>query len=250
VPLEFIDFPRVFNLRDLGGLTTRDGRVIRPGMLFRSDNLGGLSDEDRPRFSALGVRTIIDLRQPAEIERHGGRAPQWACEVWHNVAMNNPAWREEDYSEQDGPAAYLIARYHEAAKIAGADIVRTIGLLADPDAVPVAVHCLGGRDRTGIILAFVEDLLGIPDEVIAADYHFTERSTRRFMAWYRSVRPEAADLLPYLDVTPEEVILTFLKELRAEYGSVEGYLKTHGLADGQIAALREIYLAPSAPFPG
>jgi len=196
------------------------------------------------------VRTIIDLRQPAEIERHGGRAPQWACEIWHNVAMNNPAWREEDYSEQDGPAAYLIARYHEAAKIAGADIVRTIGLMADPEAAPVAVHCLGGRDRTGIILAFVEDLLGVSDEVIAADYHFTEQATLRFKTWYRSVRPDAADLLPYLDVTPEEVILTFLKELRAEYGSVEGYLKTHGLTDSQIAALREIYLASSAPYPG
>jgi protein-tyrosine phosphatase len=247
VPLEFIDFPRVFNLRDLGGLSTRDGRVIRPGLLYRSDNLGVLSDialppADRDRFGSLGVRTIIDLRQPAEIERHQGRAPEWACETWHNVPLNNPAWRDEDYSEVDGPAAYLVARYHEAVSVAGADIARTIGLLADPAVVPVAVHCLGGRDRTGIIIAFVEDLLGVPDETIAADYHFTEQATRRFMSWYRSQRPDAADLVPYLDVTPPEVILTFLTELRVEYGSVQSYLERHGLDDGQVQTLRSIYL--------
>ncbi|MEV0272001.1 tyrosine-protein phosphatase [Hamadaea sp. NPDC050747] len=247
MPLEFIDFPRVFNLRDLGGLTTRDGRAIRPGLLYRSDNLGVLADEalppaDRDRFGALGVRTIIDLRQPAEIERHGGRAPGWSCSSWHNVPLNNPAWRDEDYSEVDGPAAYLIARYHEAAKTSGTHIARTIGLLADPAAVPAAVHCLGGRDRTGIIIAFVEDLLGVPDETIAADYHFTEQATRRFMTWFRTVRPDAKDLLPYLDVTPPEVILTFLTELRAEYGSVQSYLEFHGLTEGQVQALRSIYL--------
>ncbi|NUR71891.1 MAG: tyrosine-protein phosphatase [Hamadaea sp.] len=248
MPLEFIDFPRVFNLRDLGGLTTRDGRVIRPGLLYRSDNLGALNDEgftpaDRDRFGMLGVRTIIDLRQPAEIERHGGRAPDWACTAWHNVPLNNPAWREEDYSEVDGPASYLLARYHEAARTAGADIARTIGLLADPAVVPAAVHCLGGRDRTGIVIAFVEDLLGVPDETIAADYHFTEQSTRRFMTWFRTVRPDAKDLLPYLDVTPPEVISTFLADLRAEYGSVQSYLELHGLTEGQVQTLRSIYLA-------
>ncbi|NUT35356.1 MAG: tyrosine-protein phosphatase [Hamadaea sp.] len=242
MPLEFIDFPRVFNLRDLGGLPTRGGRAVRPGVLYRSDNLGGLTDDDRERFAALGVRTIIDLRQPKEIERHGGRAPAWACETWHNVAMNNPAWRPEDYSDSDGPVAYLIARYHEAAQAAGPDIARTIALLADPAHTPVAVHCLGGRDRTGIIIALVEDLLGVPDDVIAADYHFTERATRRFMAWHRTTRPDAPDLVPYLDVTPAEVILTFLRELREEYGSVEAYLKGHGLTDADIASLRDIYL--------
>jgi predicted Zn-dependent protease len=38
------------------------------------------------------------------------------------------------------------------------------------------------------------------------------------------------------------VILTFLKELRAEYGSVEAYLRSHGLTDAQIASLRALYL--------
>src|ERR1044071_6002471 len=65
---EFVDFSRVFNFRDLGGYETTDGRAVRPGLLFRADNLGGLKEEDRERFAALGIRTIVDLRQPREID--------------------------------------------------------------------------------------------------------------------------------------------------------------------------------------
>jgi protein tyrosine/serine phosphatase len=240
--MQFIDFSRVFNFRDLGGYATRDGRTLRHSVLYRSDNLGGLKEPDREAFSALGIRTIVDLRQPPEIERLGGPAPAWSCSAWHNVALANPAWLDEDYSDDRGPVAYLVDRYLESAELAGADHVKVLGILADPGTGPVAVHCLGGRDRTGMVIAFLLDLLGVPDEIIAADYHFTELGTARYMAWYRSVKPEAADLPPYLAVTPEAVILTFLRELRARYGSVEAYLRGHGLADSQIAGLRALYL--------
>lgn len=244
VPLEFVDFERVFNFRDVGGYATRDGRTTRHGVLFRSDNLGGLQDGDRERFQAMGIRTIVDLRRPREIEKLGGRAPQWACSVWHNVALKNPAWLEGDYSEHEGPVAYLIARYLESAEVTGAEYARVLGILADPETGPVAVHCLGGRDRTGMVFAMLLDLLGVPDDVIAADYHFTELSTARFVAWYRSVEPNAADLPPYLAVTPAEVILAVLERLRDEHGSIEAYVRAHGLSSEEIAALRDLYLSP------
>lgn len=244
VPLEFVDFARVFNFRDLGGHPAKDGRTIRHGVLYRSDNLGGLQEEDRERFQAMGIRTIVDLRKPREIEKLGGRAPEWACSVWHNVALKNPAWLAEDYSEQEGPVAYLIARYLESAETTGGEYARVLSILADPRTAPVAVHCLGGRDRTGMVFALLLDLLGVPDEVIAADYHFTELSTERYLAWYRSVEPTALDLPPYLAVTPAEVILTVLEYLRDKYRSIEDYLRAHGLSPEEIAALRALYLSP------
>lgn len=244
MPLEFVDFERVFNFRDVGGYTAEDGRTVKHGVLFRSDNLGGLQHGDRERFQALGVRTIVDLRRPREIEKLGGRAPEWACSVWHNVALKNPAWLDEDYSEQEGPVAYLVARYLESAEVTGAEYARVLSILADPETGPVAVHCLGGRDRTGMVFALLLDLLGMSDDVIAADYHFTELSTQRFVAWYRSVEPTADDLPPYLAVTPAEVILTVLGRLRDEYGSIEAYVRAHGLSSEEIASLRNLYLSP------
>lgn len=241
--MEFVDFARVFNFRDLGGYETADGRVVRSGRLFRADNLGSLKEEDRQRFAELGIRTIVDLRQPREIDRLGGRAPQWACSTWHNVALKNPAWLDSDYSDDEGPVAYLIARYLESARLTGAEYAQVLAILADPSTAPVAVHCLGGRDRTGMVFALLLDLLGVPDDVIAADYHFTEQATARYLAWYRSVKPDAEDLPPYLAVTPEAVILAVLKELRSEFGSIEDYVRAHGLTADQIASLRELYLA-------
>ena len=63
--------PRVLvtaaNLRDLGGLTTADGRRVRTGRLFRSGYLCDLAGPDRDVLDSLGIRTIIDLRRPAEV---------------------------------------------------------------------------------------------------------------------------------------------------------------------------------------
>jgi protein tyrosine/serine phosphatase len=190
MPLEFVDFERVFNFRDLGGYPTKDGRETKHGVLYRSDNLGSLKDADRERFTALGVRTIVDLRKPKEIDELGGRAPEWACAVWHNVALKNPRWLAEDYSEAEGVVPYLIARYMESAELTGGEYARVLSILAEPGTPPVAVHCLGGRDRTGMVFALLLDLLGVADDVIAADYHFTEQATGRFMAWYRTVKPD------------------------------------------------------------
>ena len=71
-----IEFARVHNLRDLGGYPAADGRTVAWGRLYRSDSLAGLDGDDLDRFAQLGIRTVIDLRYPDEIERNG-RVP--AC---------------------------------------------------------------------------------------------------------------------------------------------------------------------------
>ncbi|MFD0593732.1 tyrosine-protein phosphatase [Catellatospora coxensis] len=97
-----VDFESpLFNFRDVGGLATTHGAEVRRGVLFRSDTLTALGEADRERFARFGVRTVIDLRHPVELERFG-RAPAWCCEDWHNVPLNNPVWRAEDYSAEAG----------------------------------------------------------------------------------------------------------------------------------------------------
>ena len=63
------------------------------------------------------------------------------------------------------------------------------------------------------------------------------------MTWYRSVKP-ANEFPPYLMVTPAEVILSVMGRLRDKYGSIEAYVRDHGLTQEEIAALRELYLSP------
>src|SRR4029077_18227124 len=54
------------NVRDLGGLATRDGRRTRFGAMVRGDDLTLLTHGGRGQAFDHGVRTILDLRLPTE----------------------------------------------------------------------------------------------------------------------------------------------------------------------------------------
>src|SRR6185295_630739 len=67
------------NVRDLGGLTTADGRRVRRGARARSDQLCRLNHDGRAALLDHGVRTVIDLRNAAEAQRDA-----------------DPTWHEQD----------------------------------------------------------------------------------------------------------------------------------------------------------
>ena len=69
------------NLRDVGGHTTRDGGRVVERQLYRSSALTGLTAADVAALGRLGLRTVFDLRSPAE--REAARAmpcgrPSWS----------------------------------------------------------------------------------------------------------------------------------------------------------------------------
>ncbi len=67
-----IQFEGALNFRDLGGYRTQEGRRLRWRRLFRSDKLHLMTDEDIVQArDNLGIRTVIDLREPESVERDG-----------------------------------------------------------------------------------------------------------------------------------------------------------------------------------
>ena len=67
-----IAFDLVFNVRDLGGLATEDGRKVRRGLVYRADGVNRLDGKDLEAARALGLRTVVDLRTLGEVEGRGG----------------------------------------------------------------------------------------------------------------------------------------------------------------------------------
>ncbi len=155
--------------RDLGGIRTTDGRTIRPGALVRARSLDHLDDVDWAAIHALGVRTLIDLRN--DDERAAAPAPHdiTAVHVPLDGSDDRDFWDEWAADWRFGTPAYYgphIARFPERSLA-----VLTIIAYARP--VGVLYHCMGGRDRTDMITMLVLALVGVAPEDIAADYELS-----------------------------------------------------------------------------
>jgi hypothetical protein len=147
-----LDWPDCRNARDLGGLPTADGRVTRPGVLFRSDGLFRLTAGGIAAIRAAGVARILDLRWPWEFA---------ADPVYVHVPLL------EDVLSYDPPHdTYGPMLDHNGDRIARAFCV----LATAPPEGGVLIHCHGGRDRTGGLTALALSVAGVTPEAIVADY--------------------------------------------------------------------------------
>ncbi|MFC1420037.1 tyrosine-protein phosphatase [Streptacidiphilus cavernicola] len=240
-----LPFDRLHNFRDLGGYRAADGRTVRWGRLYRSDSLGKLRDapEDRARFLALGVRTVIDLRYPWEIER-GGRVPEQDGLAFHNLSIEHRPYDQAAIDPDVDPWRFLADRYTEVAEDGAVEIRQALELIAAADDAPLVFHCASGKDRTGMIAALVLILLGVSEQDAAADYALTELARDRLLADFHAAHPEREQVWPSFGRAPATAMELFLADLAAAHGSVHGYVVDRlGLDPAALTALRKNLLA-------
>jgi protein-tyrosine phosphatase len=241
----------IFNVRDLGGLPSSDGRVVAPHRLVRGDAL------HRARRSAAGLREhgvvrVLDLRDQRERDDEGVLDAE-GLEVLHHPVLD-PAFSWVD--ESHGERSTLLARRYEvilgsfADRFAGAvrSIVEVVG---DPDSPgAVAYHCAVGKDRTGLLTAVLLGSLDVPDEVIRADYVRSARATAVQRGWLWSFGMpggQASDEELELGVwsARAETMQSTLDWLRDEHGGARRYLLTAGVDADELDALaRAVLVAP------
>lgn len=230
------DHPNLFNFRDLGGYPGRDGRTVRWRRLFRSDSLSRIDPADAASFTALGVRTVIDLRRPREIARDG-RVPEFDGLAYHHLHPEHAEWEDATDHDEPSDARWLANRYLDLAYGGAAAMVAAVTVIAEADNAPVVVHCVAGKDRTGVVSALTLAALGVAEQDIAEDYALTAVATGRFTEHMRRVNPEMAALPARYLVSPAEAMLLFLGDLHRRHGSVRGYLLEMGLSEDHLAAL-------------
>ncbi|MDQ2727452.1 MAG: tyrosine-protein phosphatase [Actinomycetota bacterium] len=244
-PGRLIAMEGCFNFRDLGGYRAAGGHSLRWRRLFRADGLHRLTDADRQRLVELDVRTVLDLRTPSELDRHGQLSWPGRAFGWRNLAMMDVLPEVDEFNDTWATTEGVSRQYLSILAGAAPAITEALDTLSQPATYPLVMHCMAGKDRTGILAAVVLGLIGVADDDIIADYTLSAEAMERMLGHQRRLLPERAaelDASAAAMVHAEPATMArFLVGLRAEHGTFEGYAASLGRPDAG-SALRELLL--------
>lgn len=232
------------NFRDAGGWALADGRRMRTGVLYRSDDQIRLTDRGRAAVAALGLRAVIDVRQEPQFVRRPAFVPEVTYHrplVDRVVDLDNPPPLFEP--------AHIADMYDEMIARSVPQIADVLDLIAaNVGDGPVLVHCAYGKDRTGVIVALVQAALGFGPEVLTEEYGRSDAPTRLRYEWLMRERlhddPPAWKASPYLFTAPPEAMAILVQRSLERHGSLDAWVRSFPIADATIARLRAALLEP------
>jgi protein-tyrosine phosphatase len=227
--------PNLQNVRDLGGLPTRDGQTTCWRSVLRADDLHHLAPEGLQALHDYGVETVIDLRWSHELtlfptgyqtgDANGRR-------YWHMslLGASPEAWNERS---QNPP----WDQWNKAVLDQGQpEVAAALRVIAAASAAPLLFHCVAGKDRTGLVAALLLALADVEPEAIAEDYAASADNLRaRWLAGQPEEKwPEIVESLS----CPPERIHALLAHLDERYGGPVGYFTKIGLSQPEVLRLR------------
>jgi len=242
----------VHNFRDIGGVTTVDGKHIKEKMLFRSASPDNITGRDIRKMHELNIKTIVDLRAPGETGRKNKK-----FEGIQTVSL--PLDFERTTRERLIPLIKQKNAYNLIDDLIGSlyleildgsvSVFRDIvDLLLEPSRCPMLIHCHAGKDRTGIISALIQMALGADQQSIIEGYM---ASNEALLPSYK--RRLIISKILYLGFLPANNILyaitvrsnnieSVIERVITFYGGIEGYLKSSGPGMSDFKELRERFV--------
>ena len=226
------------NARDLGGYKTQNGQETRWGAVVRTDNLAPLTEAGQQALRAYGVRTIVDLRLPTELVEHPNpfASPGDHGITYNNISLVNPATKsQETFTTLANDYKHILDDFSPA-------IVQIMTTIAEAPRGGVLVHCMGGKDRTGIVSALLLDLAGVSRETIGADYALTAEYLRPQEEEWLENGPndrEWRERELALHKPTSDVMQEVLVHLDDRYGGAKQYLLSAGVTQENLQELRK-----------
>lgn len=248
-----LQFEGIHNFRDYGGYQARAGRLAQ-GRLWRSGQHAGATPGDLARVRDLGIATVIDLRGDSERAafpclRHEDFAGDVLFEPGETASLQGQAVHAEAAGKMSSPADARdrMIRLYEGMAFRGVltGTWRLYGqALATRDA-PSLLHCLAGKDRTGLGAALIHHLLGVHHDDIVEDYLLTNTAGNieaRIASQSHSLANMGLDDATMRVVLGVEAVYldTAFAAIRERHGSVAAYAEAVlGIGPAQIAAMEE-----------
>src|SRR5215470_2606960 len=244
-----VELEGAYNVRDLGGLRTRDRRRTKHGLIYRGDSLDTITPGDaRILFDKLGIGTIVDLRTKAETELSGLLFPVPVYRF--SVLAEGRLGREPFPSDDPAELAKVYLNNLEGGRSA---VKGTFDHIAAnlQEGVATLFHCAAGRDRTGIIAALLLGLVGVTYGQIAMDYVQSNRNARRVTKKLAEnplyAQPDTHR--PEVILLREQTIIGFMRLLREQGGGPRQFCLDSGVNEETISVIEEYFVTAPADVP-
>lgn len=252
------DLEGVTNFRELGGLPTRDGRLVRNQAVFRSGHWGGASEADLGELERLGVKLVFDFRTEADVAHEGADRLPTGVECVR-VPTGDPAAADDARGlilsgDLDALRAHFGEGRAEQYMIRAAASLVTdrcdsyavfLQRLAEPDCPPALFHCSAGKDRAGWAASCLLLALGVSEEDVISHYLVSNATydAGQQNAGFALADSELFALVAPLTKVREEYVRASLDATVERWGGLEGYLEDGlGLRPEQRETLKQNWL--------
>lgn len=263
-------FECIENARELGGLRTEDGRVIKSGLLLRCGNLSRASDADvvvlKDRFHLTDVFDFrFDAEAAADPDRQIEGVRYTSLSTLPKAFIGGFSDGRAD-SEQVKSADFVAALVQYAFLPKAQEMSRRLypAIVFDPVSQRLygeflrgvlgarggaLWHCSQGKDRAGWGAAFLLAALGASRETVLDDFDrsnvyfapFLERFTAKVEAMGGG-DAEKEFIRSMIGVNTDNFVRT-LDLIDSDYGSMDAYLENAlGFSAEEQKALRDKYL--------
>ena len=245
------------NSRDFGGITNKEGKEIRPFCFLRSNALHKLSEKDKKTLSeTYRLGTVIDLR--TAIEKEGApdilpegtkffHLPVFAEEVMGITHENNSDPKKMLDNLPDMCNLYKVMVTNEDCI---SQLRKIFEIISSSDGERAVLwHCTQGKDRCGLVSAFLLFILEVDRETVFEDYLKTNETAKRkasllrFLVKYYLRRPEDAECVYLVMQAQREYLDAALTAIDETWGGMDCFIKNQlGISDEVREKMKERFL--------
>ena len=252
-----LPFTGAHNFRDLGGYKTEDGRRIKWGKIYRSDNLHSLTDEDVKYLSRLNIKSVVDFRSDEERESEPDRLTPDMTQVLLPIKFQPKELDDETLKNLMKNLTFgtldssnLLTDFNIViVKDFADEYKKFFRHVIENNAEPIVFHCTAGKDRAGFASAMILTVLGVPREKVIEDYLLTNTYVKdhvdsemleiELKTFFRA----DTDNLRKINLVAERYIQAAFDTIDSEWGGMDNYISTAlSLTEEDILKLQNFYL--------
>ena len=248
-----LPFTGAHNFRDLGGYKTSDGKTVKWGKVYRSDNLHSLTDEDLKYMERLNIKSVVDFRSDEERNEEPDRLTPDMTPILLPIKFEPEGVTEtlvRDLTFGDLDSSNLLRDFNVIlVKEFTEEYKEFFRYIVDNGGEPFVLHCTAGKDRAGFGSAMILTVLGVPREKIIEDYLLTntyvsDHVDRKLLETELKTFFRAdSDNLRKINFVEERYIQAAFDTIDSHWGGMDQYISDGlNLTEEDIGKIRNYYL--------